>query len=312
MSKTKTHLQNKKHDIQEIYNTLHANDIFYKSTCKDMKFRTFCTFNDKKEEAITWLKNPDAQDITVLSRYNNFITFIDIEAYDGKLKNVIFVQDLKRTFFTLIKCFFEHLDTDVKVAKVEKNATLLSEYHGENLYVGHHSFIDENVVLGNDVTIMNNVTIQGNVIIGNDVFIESGTVIGACGFGYFKDKDNHSQKVPHLGRVIIGNHVFIGAGNMISRGSLNDTIIKDYVKTDNLCHIAHSSILEEGVMLAACAELSGSVKIGENTWIAPGVSIINGAVVGKNVYTGIGTNIVKDVPDGVLIYGNPGKIKEVK
>lgn len=219
------------------------------------------------------------------------------------------MDNVKRVYFRVLKHFFKNMDYDLKVPRIENSAVVMCENYGENLYVGQNSFIDKDVVIGNNVTILHNVVIQGNVKIGNDCIIESGTVIGACGFGYYKNEIGKPEKVPHLGGVVIGNNVTIGAGNCISRGSINDTIIEDNVKTDNLCHIAHSDHLKDGVMLAACAELSGSVTIGEDTWIAPGVTVINGAKIGKDVYTGIATNIVKDVPDGALIYGNPGKVK---
>ena len=123
-------------------------------------------------------------------------------------------------------------------------------------------------------------------------------------------RNNHPVTVPHLGGVKIGKHVKIGSCNTITRGCLSDTVICDYVKTDNHVHIAHNDIIGEGCMITACVEISGSVKIGKNVWLGPGTTVINGIDIGDNVYVGIGTNILKDVPDDSLIYGNPGKIRK--
>lgn len=294
--------------IEEILKDL---GVTYISCCdKKIRINKAYAVHELQENGISWIKHLDCDIINELNKLKEYIIFASLQEYKKEIRNVIFVDNLKYTFFEVIKRLFIKENIDNKTPKIEYSSTILTLNYGDNLYVGHNCFIDSEVEIGNNVTIMNNVVIQGKVIIGNDCFIESGTVIGACGFGYYKDKDNNPQKVPHLGRVIIGNHVYIGAGNCISRGSLNDTVISDYVKTDNLCHIAHSDFIGERVMIAACAELSGSVKIGNDTWIAPGTTVINGVDIGENVYIGIGTNILKNVPDNALIYGNPGRIKE--
>lgn len=310
MSKAEKYSKERKYTEKDVFSFFNKLNINYESTCSKIKFTDVCSIEGLKNNSITWVKEINDGVYNKINGYNNLLVISDIKFYNEKYENIIFIPDLKNNFFELIKYCFSHNDPDIKKAKIEDSSVILSNNFGDNLYVGHHSFIDENVMIGNNVTIMNNVVIQGKVEIGDNTFIESGAVIGAVGFGYYKDSNNHPQKVPHLGKVIIGNYVTIGAGSCISRGSLNDTIIKDYVKIDNLCHIAHSVHLDEDVMVAACAEISGSVHIGENTWIAPGVTVINGTKIGKDVFTGIGTNIVKNVPDNVLIYGNPGKIKE--
>ena len=135
-------------------------------------------------------------------------------------------------------------------------------------------------------------------------------MIGGCGFGTYLDEEGHPELVPHPAGVTIGDHVKIFANTCIVRGCLSDTIIEDHAMVDNLCHIAHNVHLHENVQVAACSEISGSATIGRDSWIAPGVTILNGIHVGENVYTGIGSNLVKDVPDHTLVYGNPAKSKK--
>ena len=60
-----------------------------------------------------------------------------------------------------------------------------------------------------------------------DCIIDSGTVIGADGFGWVTDKGNH-HKIPHIGKVIIHDNVWIGANCCIDRGTFGDTIINKY------------------------------------------------------------------------------------
>lgn len=128
------------------------------------------------------------------------------------------------------------------------------------------------------------------------------SVIGGEGFGYADNK-----KLPHIGKVIIGNNVDIGANCCIDRGCLDNTVIGDNVKIDNLVHIAHSVKIGKKTKIAAHTMIAGSVTIGEDVWIGPSVSIINGVTIGDDAYIGIGTNIITDVPAGETWCGNPGK-----
>lgn len=69
--------------------------------------------------------------------------------------------------------------------------------------------------------------------------MQSGTVIGADGFGYANERGEWI-KIPQLGGVVIGNRVEIGANKCIDRGAIDDTKIADNVIIDNLCQIAHN------------------------------------------------------------------------
>ncbi|TAH65789.1 MAG: sugar O-acetyltransferase [Anaerolineaceae bacterium] len=50
------------------------------------------------------------------------------------------------------------------------------------------------------------------------------------------------------------------------------------------------------------------VEIGDNAWICAGVSIIGGVKIGSNAIIGAGSVVIKDVPDNVLVAGNPARI----
>jgi maltose O-acetyltransferase len=50
------------------------------------------------------------------------------------------------------------------------------------------------------------------------------------------------------------------------------------------------------------------IKIGDAVWLAGGVTVCPGVVIGSNVVVGAGSVITKDVPDNVMLGGNPAKI----
>ncbi|WP_394974614.1 sugar O-acetyltransferase [uncultured Croceitalea sp.] len=51
------------------------------------------------------------------------------------------------------------------------------------------------------------------------------------------------------------------------------------------------------------------VKIGNNTWIGGNSVIFPGVTIGDNVTIGAGSIVAKSIPDNVLAYGNPCKVK---
>ncbi|MBQ8843154.1 MAG: sugar O-acetyltransferase [Ruminiclostridium sp.] len=50
------------------------------------------------------------------------------------------------------------------------------------------------------------------------------------------------------------------------------------------------------------------VHIGKNCWIGAGVIIVPGITIGDNVVIGAGSVVTKDIPSGVLAFGNPCKV----
>lgn len=179
---------------------------------------------------------------------------------------------------------------------------------GEDVYIGHNVVIEDGVRIGSGSIILHNVVITKESKLGKFCLIKSGTVIGQRGFGFERNDDGLPISFPHFGSVVIGDNVEIGALNTIVAGALTDTIINDYVKTDDHVHIAHNVVIGKGALITACAEISGSVNIGKNVWLGPNSSVIDKIFIGDNTIVGIGTVVRKDVEAGSIVAGNPAKI----
>ena len=150
---------------------------------------------------------------------------------------------------------------------------------GAGSTVADHAWIGAGTVIGEDCTIgahtrlYPNVTLLSDCDVGQRTIIHSGTVIGADGFGFAPREAGRWQKIPQLGGVVIGNDVEIGANCCIDRGALDDTVIGDGCKLDNLIQIAHNVRIGANTAIAACAGVAGSAVIGERVQIGGSAGI---------------------------------------
>ncbi|MFP2770636.1 UDP-3-O-(3-hydroxymyristoyl)glucosamine N-acyltransferase [Oceanisphaera sp. KMM 10153] len=173
--------------------------------------------------------------------------------------------------------------------------------------IGQNVVIENGCVIGANSIIEHNVVLHVGTRIGKNSRIRSCSSIGGDGFGFERLDDGTPLRFPHLGGVLIGDAVEIGALNSIARGTLSDTIIRDHVKTDNLVHIAHNCFIDDGTLVAACAELSGGVRLGKRVWIGPNVAMMQKITVGDDALIGLGAVVTKNVPKSTVVAGNPAK-----
>lgn len=174
-------------------------------------------------------------------------------------------------------------------------------------HIGAFCFIGAHCIVGPGTVIRPHVTIYENVRIGANCRINSGTVIGADGFGYERNALGELEKFPHIGGVIIGDDVEIGSNTSIDRGSLGDTRIDSRSRIDNLVHISHNVRVGEDAAVIALSMLGGSVDVGKGAWIAPGAVIMNQITVGEHSTVGLGAVVVKHVASHQTVMGSPAQ-----
>lgn len=133
--------------------------------------------------------------------------------------------------------------------------------------IGDNSVILPNCYIGRSVRIGKNVVIGANSTvtyaqIGDDVEIMHNVSIGQDGFGFSFDGSKH-KKIIQLGVVIIGDNVSIGSGVTIDRGSMDDTMIGEGTKIDNLVQIGHNVKIGKHCIFTGQVGISGSTEIGD-------------------------------------------------
>lgn len=172
---------------------------------------------------------------------------------------------------------------------------------------GQGVVIEKGCDIEQGVILCHNVVVHAGSKIGKNTVIRPGAVIGGEGFGFSRLADGTPLRFVHLGGVSIGQNVEIGENTSICRGTLEDTIIEDNVKIDNLVHLAHNCHIKQGAFIIACAEVSGSVTVGENAWVGPNACILEKVNIGDSALIGIGSVVTKDVASHSVVAGNPAK-----
>ena len=152
---------------------------------------------------------------------------------------------------------------------------------GTSLAAG--SFLGRGSSVGSNGRIGARVVICHGVRLGDRVVIHPGVVVGADGFGIAND-DGVWVKIPQFGGVRIGDDVEIGANTTIDRGALEDTIIEDGVKLDNLIQVGHNVRIGAHTAIAACTAIGGSARIGRRCIISGAVSIAGHLEIADDVH----------------------------
>src|SRR4029450_6037122 len=110
-----------------------------------------------------------------------------------------------------------------------------------------------------------------------------GVVVGGDGFGFAPDRGSW-VKVPQVGSVRIGSDVEIGANTSIDRGAIEDTVIGDGVKMDNLVQIAHGVRVGAHTAMAGQSGIAGSTTVGQRCMIGGQVGIAGGITICDDVF----------------------------
>ncbi len=154
---------------------------------------------------------------------------------------------------------------------------------GPRVFAGPGSIIGSGCRIDEDSRLVARVTLCTGTQVGKRVLIHPGAVIGREGFGFAKDGERW-VRIPQLGRVRLGDDVEIGANTTVDRGALEDTLIADGVKLDNLIQIGHNCHIGENTAIAACSGISGSTRIGSNCTIAGAVGMAGHLTIGDDVH----------------------------
>ncbi len=165
---------------------------------------------------------------------------------------------------------------------------------GESVFLGPGTVVGPDCTVGDECRLIANVTLARSVVMGVRGILHPGVVIGADGFGNAMTPEGW-VKVPQLGGVRIGDDVEIGANSTVDCGALDDTVIEDGVRIDNLCMIAHNVRIGAHTALAAMVGIAGSTTIGKRCLFAGKGGAVGHITVCDDVIVAARTFLSKDV-----------------
>ena len=160
--------------------------------------------------------------------------------------------------------------------------------------VGAHSFVGAGARVGASTRLAARVTLGAGFRIGARGIVHSGVVIGADGFG-FAPTQGRWEKIEQLGAVRIGDDVEIGANTCIDRGALDDTVLEDGVKLDNLIQIGHNVHIGAHTAIAGNAGVAGSARIGAHCTIGGAANILGHLSLADGVHISAASVVMRSI-----------------
>ena len=212
---------------------------------------------------------------------------------------------------------------------------------GENVSIGPNVVISRNVSIGKNSKILANVyvgrsvqigenclfhagcNIGDNAIIGNRVILQHGVSIAADGFSFVTENPNNVEnareegkvkedntdqkiyKIPSVGSVVIGDDVEIGANTCIDKGTIENTVIGEQTKIDNLVQIGHNCKIGKGCMIVSQVGIAGSCKIGDRVVIAGQVGMADHIEIGSDTIIMAQAGVTRSFPEKQILIGAP-------
>lgn len=124
--------------------------------------------------------------------------------------------------------------------------------------------------------------------VGDNVYIEPPF---RCDYGY---------------NIRLGDNVYFNFDCVIL--DVCEVSIGDNVLMGPGVHIYTATHPLESELRLSGLEAGSPVQIGNNVWIGGGAIITPGVKIGDNVVIGAGSVVTRDVPDNVLVAGNPARV----
>ena len=160
--------------------------------------------------------------------------------------------------------------------------------------IGPLCVVERGAQIGADTVLKSRVSVGEDCVLGERCIVHAGVVIGADGFG-FAPHGAAWEKIEQLGAVRIGNDVEIGANTCIDRGALQDTVIEDGVKLDNLIQIGHNVRVGQNTAMAGCVGVAGSATIGAGCTIGGGAVVLGHLSLADGVHISAASVVTRSI-----------------
>ena len=263
---------------------------------------------------VSFLANPRYREAMLASSAG--VICIDRQTVHEEGKNYLISDEPSRSFQILAELFLRQKKTTAftgihptavihSSAKIGQDVTLgpyvvidAEVCIGDRTRIGASSFIGLGVEIGTDCHLFPSTVVREWCRLGNRVILQSGCVVGSCGFGYTTDKKGLHHKLEQLGIVIIEDDVEIGANATIDRSRFDATIIRRGTKIDNLVQIAHNVEIGSDNLIAAQTGIAGSSKTGHHVMMGGQTGIVGHVTIADLTMLASKSGISKSIGPG--------------
>lgn len=205
------------------------------------------------------------------------------------------VADNPYHYFAKLTQFWRQHTQTRSGPRIHPSAVIHPEAHIDTTArIGPLCVVERGAKVGADTWLKSGVTLGEDCSIGERCIVHAGVVIGADGFG-FALFEGRWEKIEQLGAVRIGNDVEIGANTCIDRGALDDTVIEDGVKLDNLVQIGHNVHVGANTAMAGCAGVAGSARIGANCTVGGGAVVLGHLQLADGVHISAASVVMRSI-----------------
>lgn len=285
----------------------------------DLSFQDVQTLTAATSADISFFHNPKY--LEDLKATQAGLVFLKPEAAEGLETSALLAVTPSpyRAFAVTAALFYRTLLRDQfesDAGTISPQASISPEVHIEagavikaGAEIGPHTYIGANAVIGKGVKIGSHCFVDAHVtishsLIGDRVVIAPGARIGQDGFGFFMDERGHVS-VPQLGRVIIEDDVQVGANTTIDRGGLEDTIIGQGSRLDNLVQIAHGVRMGRHCVIVSQVGISGSTELGDFVIAAGQAGLTGHLKIGSKTRIAAQAGVMRDLPPESMVAGSP-------
>lgn len=307
---------------------IHVNpELFFKQVGCDLlvEINKVCESGNIVSNALCFCLDINYLNLKKLSSSVNVLLLlsdnVELDPKDYPDNQIIFCRNPRRKYIEILRLSSNYIDSPYYDQNFVETSSEMTYVH--NTSVIHKTavlhpfvYVGPNCSVGPNVKLLPGVKLIENVVIDDGVIVGANTVIGQWGFSIERDNQKireslpligPAMKMPHFGGVHIARNCNIGACTTIASGSIRPTVIGEGVQIDDQVFIAHNCEIGRDVAIIAQAEISGSVVVGEGSWIGPGVTIIQKVNIGSFSIIGIGANVTHHVDDDSLYVGNPAR-----
>lgn len=158
--------------------------------------------------------------------------------------------------------------------------------------------VSASVAIGNYCKISGaNIVVEkkGTIKIGNDCYFEN-----------YCDVPNKIISTGNNSLITIGNQCYLNGAKIVSESS---------IEIEKLCMVSDALLMDTDAHSIEIDRWNPTAKVKtrpiyicENVWIGSKSAILKGVTVGKNSVIGLGTIVRQEVPESVVVIGNPQQI----